>query len=632
MRRFLALMVGCGLLAAVLTAIVPVASAEAATAPAVNRLSGNDRYQTAVTISKAGFTPGVSVVYIATGSDYPDALSAAPAAGNAGGPLLLVERNSIPGDVLTELKRLKPEQILVAGGTGVVTNAVFDKLKTVQPNTTRLQGSDRYATSRAIVAKAFPKATSLYLATGRDFPDALSAGAAAGAKAAPVLLADGKAASLDTQTVDLIKKTGVSTVYIAGGTGVVSTGIEAQVKKFANVKRLAGNDRYETSVALNAGSFTTAQSAYLATGTSFPDALAGAALAGSKSSPLFVVPKSCVPQQALQNIGTLGVERVSLLGGTGVLTAAVQSLKQCLTAITVVGGDRSITAAWPAVPGAVSYAVEYGTSSSLKGAKKINAKTELSQLITGVANKTKYYVRVLAIGSNGKTLTASAITGATPEAGYPRELKVNVVPAGEHKIKVSWTGQGRATKVGVIAGSEGGITKDVFKSAWYPATTTSITLTVPANLRSKLGTGSGNPIHVKVATYNSASASSSMPNTKNEAAGYRLSLAGSHSYTSPTAASGTKLRVATWNVGHREVRCVSGGNPGANHRRCGPWKRQDPVARPHRPGEGLPCCRHNSPRHRRHQWRPPSLQARSRESTGQRVRLAEKIARQDVAQ
>ena len=63
-----------------------------------------------------------------------------------------------------------------------------------------------------------------------------------------------------------------------------------------------------------------------------------------------------------------------------------------------------------------------------------------------------------------------------------------------------------------------------------------------------LGTGSGNPIFVKVATSNSATAGTSMPNVKNEAAAYRLSPAGTYTWAGSTTPTGTRVRVATWNV------------------------------------------------------------------------------------
>ncbi|HEY9478104.1 MAG TPA: cell wall-binding repeat-containing protein, partial [Microbacteriaceae bacterium] len=487
-------------------------------------------------------------VYIATGTNYPDALSAAPAAAHQGGPLLLVQPNELPSNVKTELKRLAPHKIVVAGGTGVVSTAVYNALKSIQPNIKRLQGTDRYATSRAITEYAFPRATSVYLATGSNFPDALSAGAAAGASAAPVLLANGAAKSLDAATVSLIKATQATKVYIAGGTGVVSTGIENQLRGLATVKRLSGADRYSTSVAVNAGSFTHASAAYLATGTSFPDALAGAALAGHKAAPLYIVLRNCIPQSTLDSILSLGVTNVTLLGGTGVLTTALNRLTLCPPTIKLVPGDQSVTAAWPKITGASSYTVQYSTSSSFKNARSVSAGANLYRQLTGLSNGARYYVRVIALNSSGSTIVRSVAGAAIPDDGYPRLLTVKVVSAGADQVKVSWSGQGRSTKVGVIAGSEGSITKDQFHSSWYPATTTSITLTVPTSLRSKLGTGSGNPIFVKVATYNSTTTSTAMPNVASTAKAYRLSLAGSYAYAGATAPSGTKLRVAEYNV------------------------------------------------------------------------------------
>ncbi|MBH0097640.1 cell wall-binding repeat-containing protein [Salinibacterium sp. NSLL150] len=68
---------------------------------------------------------------------------------------------------------------------------------------------------------------------------------------------------------------------------------------------------------------------YIATGTGFADALAGAALAGSQKAPLFITPSNCVPQSVLTAITNLDNPKVVLLGGMGVLTSSVASLKVC---------------------------------------------------------------------------------------------------------------------------------------------------------------------------------------------------------------------------------------------------------------------------------------------------------------
>lgn len=310
------------------------AQASSFTAPlTVRRIAGTDRYRTAVEISKE-FAPGVPVVYLATGTDYPDALSAASAAASQGGPLLLTTPNALPAVVSAELQRLNPALVVMAGGTSVVSAAVQQQVEAALPAAVvrRDNGANRYETSRLIAERAFTTATTAFIATGLNFPDALSASAAAGGLDAPVILVNGKATTLDAATLELLTDLGVETVTVVGGTGVVSAGIETSLDTAfgaADVSRLSGSDRYATSLAINSSLFTDADTVYLATGRGFADALAGAALAGATPGPLFVVPGTCVPSGMLDRIDAFGASTVVLFGGTGVLTPAVASLTPC---------------------------------------------------------------------------------------------------------------------------------------------------------------------------------------------------------------------------------------------------------------------------------------------------------------
>ena len=94
----------------------------------VSRLSGSDRFATSAAISAAAFAPGVPVVYIANGFNFPDALSAAPVAGKDGAPVLLVSADSIPAVIQAELTRLMPKSIVVLGGFNAVSNTVSQQL------------------------------------------------------------------------------------------------------------------------------------------------------------------------------------------------------------------------------------------------------------------------------------------------------------------------------------------------------------------------------------------------------------------------------------------------------------------------------------------------------------------------
>lgn len=299
------------------------------------RLAGSDRWATAAKISKDAYPDGASTVYLAVGSNFADGLAAAPAAAIVGAPLLLVSTRAVPSAIATELRRLAPTRIVIVGGEGVVSSAVVQRVRELLPaaSISRYSGADRYGTALAVAENAFSAGSeTVYLATGGGFADALAASAAAGSIAAPVLLVRPQATALDAATIDLIKKLGATRVIIAGGRGVVSEAVEASAKRTAGVTeviRLGGIDRYATAAALNTFAFDSAESAYIASGLDFPDALAAAAAAGAKSAPLHLSNGICTPTTSLQHLVDTGVERVAFVGGAGVLKSTVTEFLTC---------------------------------------------------------------------------------------------------------------------------------------------------------------------------------------------------------------------------------------------------------------------------------------------------------------
>jgi putative cell wall-binding protein len=302
-------------------------------APIVTRISGVDRYDMGVRIAQQTRPFGAAVVYVASGANFPDALSAGPAAVRDGGALLLVPPGGMTAGVESELGSLQPARVVIVGGPASVPDAVVTRISNILPHATvvRITGADRYAVSRAVVASAFGAgSTGAFVATGRDFPDALSAGAAAGAAGSPVVLVDGAATSADTQSLQLIRDLGATWIALMGGPLSVSTGVERSLAGTASLNRISGPDRFAVSVELNVGNLSADFSTvYLATGNDYPDALAGGVLAGSTNSPLFVTPKDCVPQVALALMSERGTRKVVLLGGPASLSASVFSLTPC---------------------------------------------------------------------------------------------------------------------------------------------------------------------------------------------------------------------------------------------------------------------------------------------------------------
>jgi putative cell wall-binding protein len=295
---------------------------------AVERLSGSDRYATAVEVSEALFpqgSPPAPVVYVANGTGYADALSAGPAAAAEGGGLLMVSRDEVPTVVADELRRLRPERVVLVGGSAAISSSVEARLAGITGVTPeRRAGADRYATSLAVNEPVFgggDAPAELFLATGRGFADALAAGPAAAHLGGPVLLVDGTGPLTAAQT-DFVR--GTPKIDVVGGPAAVSDAtIEAMgpVLPGIEVRRLGGADRYATAASVNEHAFrTVTDRAYLATGAGFADALGGGVLAAADDAPLYLTTASCVPEATLTDLSRVAPNIVTVLGGRAVVS------------------------------------------------------------------------------------------------------------------------------------------------------------------------------------------------------------------------------------------------------------------------------------------------------------------------
>jgi putative cell wall-binding protein len=175
------------------------------------RIAGTDRYATAAAVADT-FAPGVPTAYVATGEAFPDAL----AAGSAGGPVLLVRRDTVLAATRAALDRLRPQRVVVVGGPAAVSDAVVQSV-----NGTRVAGADRYGTAAALSAATFaPPQPTAYLATGLAFADALAAGAAN----RPLLLVPGDCVPASTKAE--LDRLNPPEAVILGGTQAVDRNVE----------------------------------------------------------------------------------------------------------------------------------------------------------------------------------------------------------------------------------------------------------------------------------------------------------------------------------------------------------------------------------------------------------------------
>jgi hypothetical protein len=95
----------------------------------VTRLQGPNRYETAASVSRYAFPNGAPVVIVASGTNFPDALVAAPF--GVRGPILLTEKDRLPIATANEIKRLGAKEIIIVGGLSAVSQSVEADLKSL---------------------------------------------------------------------------------------------------------------------------------------------------------------------------------------------------------------------------------------------------------------------------------------------------------------------------------------------------------------------------------------------------------------------------------------------------------------------------------------------------------------------
>jgi Tol biopolymer transport system component len=206
----------------------------------VERRAGGDRYGTAAAIARDVLDrTGAGRVYVVEGANedpargWPDAVAVSGLAALEGRPILLVTQPALPPATREALESLPVDAATVVGGTGAVSAAVESAVADTGVAVDRVAGASRYATSAALAARADAAgadAARPWLATGRNWPDALAAGAAVAADGGVLLLIDGEAFAGSPATRDRLAEVDVDRAVVVGGAGVVRPEARAAVE------------------------------------------------------------------------------------------------------------------------------------------------------------------------------------------------------------------------------------------------------------------------------------------------------------------------------------------------------------------------------------------------------------------
>jgi putative cell wall-binding protein len=444
-------------------------------APSAVRVEGANRFATAVAVANTAALKSRCDVVVANGLDFPDGLSAAIYKR----PVLLTTPTATPVETMAEIERrvavcaTQGEQlgITLIGGLNVISSPQRDVLAAVTgKDVVRVSGPDRYATAIAVAKANVANPTSVILATGLNFPDALSGGVLAQLKNAPIVLNNGAVLRDDVRAYLVSKNLTLSTVYVLGGTTVMPASVVAELQALGvNVVRLGGADRAGTAVAvaeallpLGPGKDAAGRNeVVVVNGDGFADALTAApyayttvepardvGLAVPKVAPILLVTETAVPAttEAYQVANCVTIKTVTAVGGTtaigaGVVAGAVAAATCAAPTVTsAVLSTNTFTQAqfigygrgtpsydFKAVPGRIADGVA-GNNWKIGFAQSATTGTNATKVVIEPATQTgAFNVITITAGNSGTTFaTAAEVVAAFSNSNAGRVIQASV--------------------------------------------------------------------------------------------------------------------------------------------------------------------------------------------------------------
>ena len=308
-----------------------------------NRIYGADRIETAIEISKDLYPKGANAVVLANCERYTDVLTANPFAVQEKASVLFTYLNKLPEKTLREIERLGVKKIYISGGYSAVSKKIVDQLRNRGYEIYRFDGINRYDTARKIALKMREKGNTkvVELASGENYPDALSMTSMAIKDKAPILLT--KKDSIPMYTKKALAEWDIETVKIAGLHKAISKEVEKQIDEgfsiakgnkidsniydgALSVLRYGGANRYETSTVIAAATYPKSSIVVYATGENFPDALVAGNYAGRKKAPVLLVNRDSLPSVIKEYNENSNIRKIVVIGGVNAISDYVFDL------------------------------------------------------------------------------------------------------------------------------------------------------------------------------------------------------------------------------------------------------------------------------------------------------------------
>lgn len=311
-----------------------VSAAEPQTKATVSEttIAGDDRYKTAVEISKNYSSTSKHAVIVNGQKGIVDALTATPYASLKKAPILMTQSTKLNADTKKELTRRGVKTVDIVGGVNSVSDAVKAEIEAMGITVNRIAGNSKYETSLEVAKRidAISDVSKIAVANGEVLADAVSVAAPAAQNKMPIILAH-PTNGLDAKTKAFIDGELISNSYVIGGTSSVSTATQNSLP--GTKERLAGTGRQETNAAVVKKFYTSssydniyvAKSGQVVKADEIADALAAGVLAASNQDPVILVGKTLANDQKTLLEGKK-FTKITKVGGE-IPTASIDAIK-----------------------------------------------------------------------------------------------------------------------------------------------------------------------------------------------------------------------------------------------------------------------------------------------------------------
>lgn len=335
-KQIIAKVMATTMLASTLTSTFTtnVSAAEPQTKATVSEttIAGDDRYKTAVEISKNYSSTSKHAVIVNGQKGIVDALTATPYASLKKAPILMTQSTKLNADTKKELTRRGVKTVDIVGGVNSVSESVKAEIEAMGITVNRIAGNSKYETSLEVAKRidAISDVSKIAVANGEVLADAVSVAAPAAQNKMPIILAH-PTNGLDAKTKAFIDGESISNSYVIGGTSSVSTTTQNSLP--GTKKRLEGTDRQGTNASVIKEFYTSssydnmyvAKSGQVNKADEIADALAVGVLAASNQDPVMLVGKNLGSTQKTL-LESKDLEKITKVGGN-IPTASIDAIK-----------------------------------------------------------------------------------------------------------------------------------------------------------------------------------------------------------------------------------------------------------------------------------------------------------------